>query len=556
MSAHRTVARVLVAGSLWAGLALSPSSVMARHGKKPKASAKDQEQAANLLGQGQAALTAKNTAEAKTAFEEAFRKNPSPEVLFQLGKLAEAEGRLVAAQDVMRRFLQETSGDAEGPDHKEAARISQLETAVSGEVSVLGARGAWVLVDDHVVGALPLQLPLLLASGNHRIAVEFGDQRLDEQVKSLPGQTVEMRFNQKTGTVVVSVPPAVILLLDGDFTVEQQRAVTQAVAKVVARDRQVVVPADKALKLKPSLADCLRTSRCLVELGNANEALYVLRVAAKRVPSAAAQVVTPPVTGQAPSPDKAAWKFDVEVFDPAISDYAGRGSTSCDDCAIEQAVQSASTTLGTAVQQAASRARGSVEISSIPAGADVFLAGEKVGATPYKASRYVGSLPIELRLLGQPPFTTTVNVEAGQVATVDAVLRSPSDDMPEPEPTKPPPPPPRAPVYRTEVMPRPKWRLALGGVLLGGGAITAGFGISALSRNGAAAPDGPCSDGSTMICKKTFQTGRIGGVLTAVGLAAVAGGVVTIALPGPKRQVQVATSFGLDSLGLAASLTY
>ena len=47
-----------------------------------------------------------------------------------------------------------------------------------------------MLVDDHLVGALPLPLPLLLESGNHRIIVELGEQRI-EQVKALPGQTVE-----------------------------------------------------------------------------------------------------------------------------------------------------------------------------------------------------------------------------------------------------------------------------------------------------------------------------------------------------------------------------
>ena len=548
MRANRIVASALLAWGLLM-VCLVPAPLWARRTSKPRASAKDQQVAATLLASGSAALVAKNLGQAKIDFEDAFRKNPAPEVLFQLGKLAEAEGRLVVAQDILRRYLHETAGDAEGPEQKEAQRVMQLAAAPSGEVSVFGARGAWVLVDDRLAGALPLPLPLLLETGNHRIIVELGDQRIEEQVKALPGQTVEMRFNQKTGTVVVSVPPALVLLLDGDLTAEQQKALTQAVSKAVARERQAVVPGDKALKLRPSLGDCLQAPSCLTELGNVNEALYVLRVRASR--SSSAQSSPPPAAGQQPVPEKSGWKFAVEVFDPSVGDFSGRSSTSCDDCAPEQALQSATTTVGTVLQQAASRSRGAVEITSQPPGADVFLAGEKVGVTPYKASRFVGSVPVEVRLLGRPPYTGQLNVEAGQVATVAAQLTTPSDDVPEPSPTLPPP-PPKAIVYRTEVAPRPKWRLALGGSLIGAGAVVAGFGVSALSVDGNPAP---CLNGVT-VCRRIYDTKSVGRGLVVLGVAAVVGGVVTIALPGPKRQVQVAAALSPESFGMAALLHF
>lgn len=553
MRAMRTIGKALLTWGIVASLSLDGGGALARSSRKPKASAADVQQASKLLTDGKAALIAKTIEPAKTLFEDAYRKNPSAEVLFQLGKLAEAEGRMVAAQDVMRRYLHETAGDEEGPDQKEAQRIAQLVSAPAGEVHVLGARGAWVVVDDHLVGALPLPLPLLLESGNHRIIVELGDQRIEEQVKALPGQTVEMRFNQKTGTVVVSVPPALVLFLDGDFTAENQKSLTQAVGKVLAKDRQVVVPGEKALKLKPQLTDCLQTASCLAELANANEALYVLRVRAKRVPPAPVPASATPA-GQPPTVDKASWQFDLEVFDPSVGDIAGKTSVRCDDCAVEQAFQSASATLGTVVQQSASRARGSVEISSKPSGADVFLGGEKVGVTPYKASRFVGSVPLELRLLGQPPFSSTLTIEAGQVAQVEAVLSKPGDDAPEPDP-KLPPPVVKAPVYRTEVMPRPKWRLALGGSLIGLGVLSLGFGISALQANGKSVLNPICPDGKT-VCQQIYDTGKVGGGLTVFGLAAIAGGMVTVVLPGSKQQVQVSTALSPSMMGLAAFGTY
>jgi len=516
------------------GLGLfSPSDAIGRHEKRPKASVQDQQQAQTLVSSGNTALAANNLSAAKTAFEEAFRKNPAPEVLFRIGKLAEAEGRIVAAQDVMRRFLQETGGENDGPDQKDAQRIVQLEAAPSGEVSVIGARGAWVTVDDHLIGALPLQMPLLLEAGNHRIVVEFSDQRIEEQVKSLPGQTVEMRFNQKTGTVVVSVPPALVLIVDGDLTAEQQKALHAAVGKQVLRDRQVVVPGDKAIKLKPALASCLSSASCLAELGLANEALYVLRVKAKK--------------NQAATPDgKANWDFAIDAFDPSVGDYAGRSTASCSDCASEQAFAAAATSVGTVIQQSSARARGSVEITSKPPGADVLIGGEKVGVTPYKGSRFVGDVEVELRLLGQPPFQKTLSVQPGQTAQVEATLAKP-DDAAEPAPFVPP--PPKAPVYRTEVGPRPKWRLLLGGSLIGAGLVVAGFGVSALSVDGKST----CPGGT---CQTIYATQGIGSLLLGIGAASVAGGIVAIVLPGPKRQVQVSSLLAPGLLGLSLRAAY
>ena len=138
MSELRAASRVLLAWAICASL--WDSSVEARSHRKAKA--EDVQQAAKLLSDGKAALQAKNSGQAKSLFEDAYRKNPSAEALFQLGKLADSEGRIVAAQDVMRRFLQETAGDEEGPDQKEATRIVQLAGPPSGEVNILGARGA------------------------------------------------------------------------------------------------------------------------------------------------------------------------------------------------------------------------------------------------------------------------------------------------------------------------------------------------------------------------------------------------------------------------------
>ena len=57
-------------------------------------------------------------------------------------------------------------------------------------------------------------------------------------------------------------------------------------------------------------------------------------------------------------------------------------------------------------------------------------------------------------------------------------------------------------------------------------------------------------------CQQVYDTGKIGGGLTALGLAAMAGGMVMVALPGAKQQVQVSTTLTPSLLGMTALVTY
>ena len=57
------------------------------------------------------ALSVGNTTHAEEIIERAFRENPDPALLYQLGLVAQAQGRPVAALDVFRRY-QELVGAA------------------------------------------------------------------------------------------------------------------------------------------------------------------------------------------------------------------------------------------------------------------------------------------------------------------------------------------------------------------------------------------------------------------------------------------------------------
>lgn len=75
-----------------------------------------------------------------------------------------------------------------------------------------------------------------------------------------------------------------------------------------------------------------------------------------------------------------------------------------------------------------------------------------------------------------------------------------------------------------------------------------GFGISALSVNGAPIPN--------TLPRARYDTGGIGGALIGVGAAAAIAGVVTIVLPGPKQKVRVSSLFLQPAVGSAGLVTY
>ena len=104
-------------------------------------------------------------------------------------------------------------------------------------------------------------------------------------------------------------------------------------------------------------------------------------------------------------------------------------------------------------------------------------------------------------------------------------------------PTGPPPlpPPVRYPADLNHAS-RPLWRLALGGLAVGGGVLVAGFGISALGVNG------QCSQIPSVgeLCNG-YSTVGVGGGLMGAGLTLAAGGLVLLAVPG--RQARVVVGF-------------
>jgi hypothetical protein len=330
-----------------------------------------------------------------------------------------------------------------------------------------------------------------------------------------------LRFNQSTGVVVVSLPPAIVLLFDGLLVADQQRAVTQALAAAASKERHALLLREQALSVAPRLQGCLQTLACRVELANQNEAPYVL----------VAQVLSGP-QGGGPGP----WQLRLQLIDASAGEVAAEVTPSCTSCSAEQAATMVSGALGPLLNQAGSRPRGSVEITTDGPGTEVFIAGQKVGTTPYRASRFVGDYPVELRRPGLPAYQTTLSVRAGQKAAI--AVKAPAEPS-EPEP----PPEARRPAagttperYELVRRPRPIWRLATGGALLGAGLLVGGFGVSGLSVDGQCDLEAPAD----VPCTQQYNTQVVGISLVSAGAALAVAGAVLLAVPGPRQRVRVA----------------
>ena len=202
----------------------------ARRGKDDPAA-----RAEALRAQGSAALAKKDFGAASDALVESYRLAPDGRTLYLLGQVAWNTGKTVAAQDLMRRFLADQASSEDATARAEADKIVDQPRPASGEVLVVGERGSLVFVDDRVVGILPLPLPLLLVSGEHKVTLEVSGRRLEGPVRVLPGRTSELRFNLSSDAVVARVVPAVVWVPSWKGVPgEAQKLLTKAVEQSVA----------------------------------------------------------------------------------------------------------------------------------------------------------------------------------------------------------------------------------------------------------------------------------------------------------------------------------
>lgn len=472
--------------------------------ERERPSAESLEKSTQHLTDARAALKGRDLTGAYRLAALAFREAPSPEALFVLGQVALAEGRPVDAQDLMRRYLADPNLDAgsDADEPKEAARILELPRPAAGQLSILGDRGALVTIDDHVVGALPLVRPLLVAPGEHRVLLERGSARLEDQVRITVGRLGELRCNFASKALVLTLLPGVLWVNDASqLTTAEQTGLSQAVEKVLLKQRLSPIGLRDAAECgEPAPGGCSEAGRCQLLSAQRCEADYVLRTQMRR---------SEPPVGRL--------HVELELVDVAVGETAAREASDCTPCTVAQATAKLSDKLPALVGKALERPRGRIEVTSEPAGAAVRLDGHLLGMTPYQAVIWAGSHQLTLKKEGFEEHAQPIEASDGQTRqlAVSLVALPPPPVVVAAKPVAPPP-------------TRPLWRLLGGGIALGAGAVLVGFGISALAVNGNCV-DQPFTRNAT--CTDIYATRSTGGALVGVGGAIMIGGAVLIALP-------------------------
>lgn len=442
--------------------------------------------------------------------EAEYRRAPSPELLYELGVLANLSGRTVDAQDLLRRFLADPLSVAGSAGWAEAEATLSAPRPAAGEVHVVADDEGLVQVDDRWIGALPLPLPLLLPVGRHQIVVEMRGKTMRTRVDVKDGRAVALRFNRESGAVVATLPPAVILLPDIaglQSRADLVRRVEETTAKALQQARLSLYDRGAALRREPQLVGCLSKLECQAQLALRSEVDYALPLRIEQ------------------SPTDGEYSVRLALVDAEVGDVASQGSFRCPRCTQEQLISQLSGALGPLVKSGAGRPRGTLYITSLPTGAQVRQGDRVLGQTPYEHVAFVGAHTLNLSLRGHLEESVTLSVVDAQKAAAQVTLKPVPGLVPAIAVAS----PTVAPT--ASALRRPVWRWVVGGISLGLGLALVGVGASGV------AVDGQCvrpPEPPVINCRDRFDTLGKGAVLLGVGAGLSLAGVVLWAVP-PRR---------------------
>lgn len=209
--------------------------------------------------------------EARVRIETAFQLSPSPILLYNLGLLYRRMGSTLVGADLLGRFL------ATGGMEVTAERRAKVEAALaephepSAQVLLTGPPGALVLVDGQLHGTLPLESPLSVAPGTHRLLIEIGYRMSTYELSLRAGEQRPL---------TTTLPDAVLLLPDEKImsthpellTVSQRAAEEAGLTVIPERDRELIVHS------LPEYENCERSLLCMRRVGKMLGAQSVLRL--------------------------------------------------------------------------------------------------------------------------------------------------------------------------------------------------------------------------------------------------------------------------------------
>ena len=457
-----------------------------------------------IVDRGVQALAVNDLPTARRLLTDAYRQSQRSEVLYHLGRLAVAEGRALEAYDLMQRYLADPSREVDAAATHAAEELVAPPPPPSGSLTIISDPGALVLLDQRVVATLPLLQPLLVSPGGHTVRLEFSTKNLEAPVQVELDRRTEVRMSRATGTVLVSVLPAILLWSTGPaLSPELTRQLVGAVDQAAHDEQYTLLRADKMFKSAAEYQRCQALLSCQRERANEHSIELMLQQSAQ-------------VDGAAPGQ---AWKFQLRFLRADIAEPAATVDKLCNKCTAAQAAVSLKEAAAQALTQGLSRPRGSLHLIAEPAAASVRIGDRPALPAPYTAAAWTGSYEVTASHPGYQSASARVEVESGKTAELQLVLQRLAAAFVVPG----------APQPRGRA-PRPRWRLGVGATLI---AVGLGLGIAGgvgLSLNNT------CIDSVPDVnCRQLYDTGVVGGLGLGGGLALIGAGVVLIALPGPSR---------------------
>ncbi len=453
---------------------------------------------AGPLERGRAALEAKDLATAGRLFTEAYRSSPRTEVLYHLGQLALAEGRVIDAHDLYRRYLADPARDPDETATKDAEQLVGQPPPPGGTVSVQSDPGAFVVVDGRVVGTLPLLLPLYLAPGEHTVALEFPNKRLEAPVQVAVGRLTELRLSRSSGAVVVSVIPAILLYAElSTLPLEAVRLFGDVTEQAARGEQYTLLGAQLAVGQAVELKECLKQESCQRQLAVKNKSNFVLQETIRQ-------------QGEA---KPASWQLELRLLRVDVAEPAAEGKAECARCTLEAAAGRLKELTGKVLGEGLLRPRGTLQVTSEPAAATLRLGDGAPVQTPYSATLWAGQYDLRTSLPGYKADEQTVDLKDGKSVEIKVALAKIAPiapiEIPKPK-TRP---------------PTPKWRLALGGAMIGVGIGMVALGAAGVVKHGEC--ETPPAEGDT--CQFLYNTKLVGGFSLGSGILLIGSGGILMA---------------------------
>lgn len=428
----------------WVGVCFAPSLAHARaefRNVSQVVQSVADSRVTRLLQAAKKAYDRNGLSESYQYLEEAYRLRSDPEMLFLLGRLAYAERRGIEAHDLLRRYklgAKEPSIEALSV----VAKILNEPQPPAGELLFVAETDSLLLVDERIVGTLPLPAPLLLSAGPHQVVLELAGRRKQQDVDVQSGSTWLLRSKPDSDDLTLLAAPSVVLLPHHrGVEAEAQQTIEQAVEKAAQTSGHVLKTKTAALATAPQLAACLDSLLCQEDLGRHNQAEYVVLLHAEH-------------SGVKEPSD---WRLHVSLVDVAVGDHAANSTVRCTQCPAEKAAQQVGQMVSQLLATAEDRQRGQLQVRSTPSRAEVFAGDRKLGITPLSRPVWATRLALQVRYPGLPVYAGEVLIERDRTVSLSVDLGA-SDSAKDPAQKR---------AAKNNVH-KKWWFWTAGGVLLGG----------------------------------------------------------------------------------------